>query len=659
MKRRAVLSGLAALPFAGVLPASPSRSGMRIRPRVRPQDPQWPTPAECAALNGRISGRLIRVRSPLSGCGRGATDRACPYAIKSLHDPYYLRDEPGLTQLSGYADAWVSRPSAPAVRARSAADVAAAVGFARHHRRLPVIKGAGHGSQGTSDAPDSPRIWTRDMDRITIEESFVPVGRAGERPQPAVDIGAGAVWMDAYHAVTTVAGRYVQGGGCATVGVAGRVRSGGFSSFSKHFGTCATGLLQAEVVTADGRIRRVNAHRDAHLFWALKGGGGTFGVVTRVWLRVRELPDQFGAVFATLQAHSDAAFRRLIDRFTRLCRESLINPHWGETVTFHRDRRLTLSLVSNGLTRARMEALWRPLFAWVRAAPKDLQLHPSLLGPSLIGTMPARHGWDARCWQREWPGTMTSDPRPDAPTYSARWTGDGAQAGQFRHAYASLWLPRALLDESQRERLAGAWFDASRPWNVTLHFNKGLAGAPSETVAAISRSIGILRRIVPGGGSYVSVSAYFQARWQHAFWGAHDPRWLAAKMKYDPTGLFSFITVWAANTGARTGSPPSASVERPEPTGSSADAFSDPVTADPGFRSGHPPGAPGFSRGSARARSARGTRPLHRPVWRRLCGARGVDHRGRSDRGDRPARPLRRRGACSVGVGGDLGRTLT
>ncbi len=585
VKRRAVLSSLAALPFAGVLPAAPSRSGIRMRRRVRPHDPLWPSPAQWAALNGRLGGRLIQVHSPFSGCGRGATDSACQYAIKYLHDPYYLRDEPGLTQLSGYAGAWISRPSAYAVRARDAADVAAAVEFARHHRLLPVIKGAGHSYQGTSDAPDSLLIWTRDMDHITIEESFVPVGRASGRPQPAVSIGAGAVWMDAYHAVTTVAGRYVQGGGCATVGVAGLVQSGGFGSFSKHFGTCAAALLQAEVVTADGRIRRVSAHRDADLFWALKGGGGgTFGVVTRVWLRVRELPDQFGAVFATIQAHSDSAFRRVIDRFTLFCRENLVNPHWGETVTFHRDHKLTLSLVSNGLTRARMEALWQPFFAWVRAAPKDLQLQASLPGPTLLGAMPARHWWDARFWEREMPGTMTPDPRPGAPTYHAWWTGDGAQAGEFLHGYASLWLPRALLDEPQRERLANALFDASRQWDVTLHFNKGLAGAPREAVeaardtamnpavldafalailgaggpsafpglpganpdlpvarreaSAISRSIGILRRIVPGGGSYVSESDYFQADWQHAFWGAHYPRLLAIKMKYDPAGLF-------------------------------------------------------------------------------------------------------------------------
>lgn len=97
-------------------------------------------------------------------------------------------------------------------------------------------------------------------------------------------------------AVTTKAGAYVQGGGCTTVGVAGLVQSGGFGSFSKHYGTCAASLLEAEVVTADGKLRIANACTNPDLFWALKGGGGgTFGVVTKVTLRVHDLPEYAGA----------------------------------------------------------------------------------------------------------------------------------------------------------------------------------------------------------------------------------------------------------------------------------------------------------------------------------------------------------------------------
>jgi hypothetical protein len=72
------------------------------------------------------------------------------------------------------------------------------------------------------------------MNRITLHDAFVGTGCEGAQvPQPAVTVQAGAIWMPVYESVTTKAGRYVQGGGCTTVGVAGLIQSGGFGSFSK------------------------------------------------------------------------------------------------------------------------------------------------------------------------------------------------------------------------------------------------------------------------------------------------------------------------------------------------------------------------------------------------------------------------------------------
>ncbi|PAL07333.1 FAD-linked oxidoreductase, partial [Staphylococcus hominis] len=116
--------------------------------------------------------------------------------------------------------------------------------------------GGGHSYHGTSCAPDSLLVWTRAMNAVELHDAFVAQGApAGTAAQPAVSLGAGAMWIDAYDAVTTRAGRYVQGGGCTSVGVTGLVTGGGFGSFSKGFGTAAANLLEAEVVTADGRVR--------------------------------------------------------------------------------------------------------------------------------------------------------------------------------------------------------------------------------------------------------------------------------------------------------------------------------------------------------------------------------------------------------------------
>jgi FAD/FMN-containing dehydrogenase len=166
-----------------------------------------------------------------------------------LRDPFYLGDNPALTQNSRLLDAWRPARSAFAVTAESAADVAAAVGFAARHNLRLVIRGGGHSYLGTSAAPDSLMIWTRRMNAIAVHDAFVPQGSTAA-PVPAVSAGAGCIWLHLYQAVTGAAGRYVQGGGCKTVGVPGLVLGGGFGNFSKRYGLAAASLLKAEIVTA-------------------------------------------------------------------------------------------------------------------------------------------------------------------------------------------------------------------------------------------------------------------------------------------------------------------------------------------------------------------------------------------------------------------------
>src|SRR5271167_2601166 len=330
MKRRRLLQIIAALPVMrglwrwGLAPAeaasSPSTS------RVRPGDPAWPSQAEWHQLSKDVGGRLIKVQSPLAACIDAPSDPACAQVFKELKNPYYLGDEVALTQSLGWVGAWTSRPSVYAVAAETTADVVAAVNFARTNNLRLVVKGGGHSYLGTSNAPDSLMIWTRRMHAMTVHDRFVAQGCEGRTPpQPAVTVGAGAIWMHLYNEVTTKHGRYVQGGGCGTVGVAGLVQGGGFGGYSKQFGTAGANLIEAEIVTADGVVRTANACTNPDLLWALKGGGGgTFGVVTRLTLRSHDVPARIGAVSATIRATSDAAFRRLIGGLMTLCADHLI-----------------------------------------------------------------------------------------------------------------------------------------------------------------------------------------------------------------------------------------------------------------------------------------------------------------------------------------------
>jgi FAD/FMN-containing dehydrogenase len=335
MKRRCVLKGIATLPFlttaSTVADAFPAvdRAG-----RVRPSDPAWPKAKDWDELSRAVGGNLLHPKTVWKACAESPRALDCLDSLKEARNPIALGDDPGGTQVSGWLDAWTPSASTYAVAARSTADVVAGVNFVREHNLRMVVKGGGHSYLGGSNAPDSLLIWTRAMNHIDLHDAFVPTG-CSTPPTPAVTVEAGCMWIDVYAAVTTQAGRYVQGGGCTSVGVAGLVLGGGFGSFSKRYGLAASSLLQAEVVTADGVIRTVNAAREPDLFWALKGGGGgSFGVVTRITLQTHDLPENFGWAEFKVKASSREAYHRLVGLLVDHYAENLFNPHRVSSLSF-------------------------------------------------------------------------------------------------------------------------------------------------------------------------------------------------------------------------------------------------------------------------------------------------------------------------------------
>ena len=550
--------------------------------RVVPGDPGWPSQAAWNSLGNAVGNRLVKLGDPLSACRERPNSLACRALFKALRDPYFISDDLALTETSGWLDAWTSRPSSYAVKVRTTEDVVAAVNFARVHNLRLVVKGGGHSYQGTSDSADSLMIWTREMNAITMHDAFVPHGcDANDAPQPAVTVETGARWYPVYEAVTTRGGRYVQGGGCATVGVAGFIHGGGFGSFSKKYGLGAAALLEAEIVTADGAVILVNGCNHPDLFWAVKGGGGgSFGVLTKLTLRTRELPTVFGRVYLRIRATSDTAFRDLLSKTMRLYAECLFNPTWGEEIAFGADNTVTVSVSFQGIDQSEAEAIWSPFLAALTDKPKDFVIET----PLDVIAMPAQHYWDADYVLKHFPRHLVRDDRPGAPSTNVFSSGDATQVGIFIYGYTSGWLPALLLTAARIPQLVDTLFAATRAYSVTFHFNKGLAGAPQEEIEAardtamnpavldafalfiiagggtaafpgiaghepdlvlarknaraIRAATYAMLKIAPDAGSYLSEADYFDTNWKRSFWGSNFDRLAAVKENYDPDGLF-------------------------------------------------------------------------------------------------------------------------
>ncbi len=205
----------------------------------------------------------------------------------------------------------VARVPALVLQPTSAHDAAAAVGLARDHGLLLSIKGGGHNIAGTSIAEGG---LTLDMSRLR-DVTVDPEAKLAH-------VGPGCLLRDVdqatqEHGLATVLGFVSE------TGVAGLTLGGGFGYLARRFGWAVDNLEEVEIVTADGEIRTANRDENPDLFWALRGGGGNFGVVTRFTFRLHEVgpsitgglvvwsADRAGEVLATFRDLTESAPREL------------------------------------------------------------------------------------------------------------------------------------------------------------------------------------------------------------------------------------------------------------------------------------------------------------------------------------------------------------
>jgi FAD/FMN-containing dehydrogenase len=180
----------------------------------------------------------------------------------------------------------IDRKPALIVRAETADDVVGALTFARRAQLEVSIRGGGHNVAGRAVTDGGLMIDLAEMKRIAVDPQARTVTAEG-----------GVVWGELNDATATH-GLAVTGGVISTTGIAGLTLGGGLGWLMSKYGLAADNLIGVELVTADGDVLQVDAESHPDLFWALRGGGGNFGVVTSLTYRVHPVSTIVGGLIA-------------------------------------------------------------------------------------------------------------------------------------------------------------------------------------------------------------------------------------------------------------------------------------------------------------------------------------------------------------------------
>jgi FAD/FMN-containing dehydrogenase len=201
---------------------------------------------------------------------------------RQVRTPLVTRSHPAYDGARRVWNGMIDRRPLLIVQPQNPQEVAAAIAFAREHALQLSIKGGGHGVAGRAVCDDGVVVDLSHMAGVRVDPAARTATVQGGATLRALDSGSQT------HGLATTAGIY-----CET-GVAGLALGGGVCLLMRRFGLTCDNLLAAEVVTADCRVLETSEKENPDLFWALRGGGGNFGVVTRMQFQLHPLTDVLG-----------------------------------------------------------------------------------------------------------------------------------------------------------------------------------------------------------------------------------------------------------------------------------------------------------------------------------------------------------------------------
>ena len=416
-------------------------------------------------------------------------------------------------------NAMIDRRPAVIARCVDVADVIACVNFARESALPLAIRGGGHNGAGLSLVDDGLVIDLSPMKGIRVDAQA-----------KTVRVQGGCVWGDVDHA-THAFGMAVPNGFVSTTGVGGLTLGGGLGYLTRQCGLTIDNLLAADVVLADGRLVTASAEENADLFWALRGGGGNFGVVTSFLFRLNPVSMVYGGPMAWSLDEAPTILRRWRDFI--LSAPEDINGWFGfQTVppvpAFPKEHHLKkVCLVTWCYTgnMARAEEVFKPIHQWGTplmdfAGPIPYPALQSMFDPLLAAGM-----------QVYWRNDFVKEVSEEAIALHLKYAAELPTVLSAMHLYPI----NGAAQRIGRNDTAWSYRDANFVQMITP-----IDPDPANNARMIQWARDYWEALHPyaAGGSYLNMVMEAGEDRVKAAYRDNYPRLAAVKAKYDPNNLF-------------------------------------------------------------------------------------------------------------------------
>lgn len=425
--------------------------------------------------------------------------------------------ESGYDQARSVWNGMIDKHPAVIVACTGTADVIASVNFARQHQLPLAIKAGGHNVSGKAVCNDGLVIDLSPMCNVHID----PQSRRGRA-------GAGAKW-GAFDHEAQAFGLTTTGGVVSTTGVAGLTLGGGIGYLTRTYGLACDNLISADVVTASGEFVTANATDNADLFWALRGGGGNFGVVTSLEFQLHEVGPLVAA--ATIFHPIDAA-RGVLDFFRSF------NNTAPDAVACY-------AMIVNAPEDFPPEQQGKPVLALVAVHSGSVEDGLQALAPLATYGEPLVAVVDAMPYTAIQTAFDAGNPHGGRYYWKSQYLSDlsdelldrvVARAKDLHGAYSIIGIEPLGGAQGKVDPSASAFTHRDVPYSLGIW--TGWAD-PGDDEANVDWTRAFFEEVEPfGAGAYVNYLGEDEGDRLAEVYGANYERLLAVKKKWDPDNLF-------------------------------------------------------------------------------------------------------------------------